>query len=275
MPAAPALPAKLPDCQHFLLERDRDWLTIWFNRPEARNALSHEVSAELEAIVAAVREDHSIRGVTMRGKGRVFCAGGDIKGFQSIFQGEQSDVDSVAASNAATGELFNQINTLPQVVVALVHGAAVAGGFGLACCADIVVVTEDTLFTMTETQIGIVPAQIAPFVIARIGLPAARRLMLTGGRFRGREAEKLGLADYVVSNETAMGATELEIRTGVRSCSPAANAETKKLIMSLPGMSADEARTAGGYAFARCMMSDEGREGVASFIEKRKPCWAE
>lgn len=274
MSAASTAPA-LPDCQHFLLERDRDWLTIWFNRPEARNALSHEVSAELGAIVAAVREDHSIRGVTMRGKGRVFCAGGDIKGFQSIFQGEQSDVDSVAASNAETGELFNQINTLPQVVVALVHGAAVAGGFGLACCADIVVVTEDTLFTMTETQIGIVPAQIAPFVIARIGLPAARRLMLTGGRFRGREAEKLGLADYVVSNETAMGATELEIRTGVRSCSPAANAETKKLIMSLPGMSADEARTAGGYAFARCMMSDEGREGVASFIEKRKPRWAE
>lgn len=274
MPPAASLPS-LPDCQHFLLERDRDWLTIWFNRPDARNALSHEVSAELGAVAAAVREDRSIRGVTIRGKGKVFCAGGDIKGFQSIFQGEQSNLDSVAASNAGTGELFNAINTLPQVVVALVHGAAVAGGFGLACCADIVVVTEDTLFTMTETQIGIVPAQIAPFVIARIGLPAARRLMLTGGRFRGREAERLGLADYVVANETAMGATELEIRTGVRSCSPAANAETKKLIMSLPGMSAEEARKAGGYAFARCMLSAEGREGVASFIEKRKPNWAE
>ncbi len=267
------MPADLPDCQHFLLERDRDWLTIWFNRPAARNALS-EVSAELGAVVAMVREDRSIRGVTIRGKGRVFCSGGDIKGFQSIFQGEQSDMDSVAASNAGTGELFNQLNTLPQVV-ALVHGAAVAGGFGLACCADIVVVTKDALFTMTETQIGIVPAQIAPFVIARIGLPAARRLMLTGGRFRGREAEKLGLADYVVSNETAMGATELEIRTGVRSCSPAANAETKKLIMSMPGMTAEEARTAGGYAFARCMMSEKGRKGVASFIEKREPNWAE
>ncbi len=265
----------LPESQHFLLERDNDWLTIWFNRPDARNALSHDVSAELNAIVAAVREDRSIRGVTLRGKGKVFCAGGDIKGFQSVFQGEQSTLDDVAASNADTGELFSAINTLPQVVVVLVQGAAIAGGMGLTCCGDIVVVTEDALFSMTETQIGIVPAQIAPFVIARIGLPAARRLMLTGGRFRGREAEKLGLADYVVSTEAALGAMELEIRTGVRSCSPQANAETKKLIMGLPGMSAAEARTAGGYAFARCMTSAEGREGVASFIEKRKPNWSE
>jgi len=268
-------PAVLPDCQHFLLERDTDWLTVWFNRPDARNALSHDVSTELNAIVAAVREDRSIRGVTLRGKGKVFCAGGDIKGFQNVFQGGELNLDDVAASNAGTGELFNSINTLPQVVVVLVQGAAIAGGMGLTCCADIVVVTEDALFSMTETQIGIVPAQIAPFVIARIGLPASRRLMLTGGCFRGREAEKLGLADYVVSTEAALGAQELAIRTGVRSCSPAANAETKKLIMSLPGMTADEARTAGGYAFGRCMVSDEGREGVASFIEKRKPNWAE
>tara|TARA_R110002096_G_scaffold227847_3_gene417213 strand:+ start:953 stop:1771 length:819 start_codon:yes stop_codon:yes gene_type:complete len=265
----------LSDCQHFLLERESDWLTIWFNRPEARNALSKEVSAELSAVVAAVREDRSLRGVTLRGKGKVFCAGGDIKGFQSVFQGDEQSLDDVAAANAATGELFHQINTLPQVVVVLVQGAAIAGGLGLTCCADIVVATADAQFSMTETQIGIVPAQIAPFVIARIGLPASRRLMLTGGRFRGTEAGRLGLADYVVASQAALGAAELTIRTGVRSCSPAANAETKALIMALPSLSAEDARKAGGYAFARCMRSDEGREGVASFIEKRKPNWAE
>ena len=269
--SAPAL----PPCQHFLLERDKDWLTIWFNRPDARNALSKEVSAELGAVVAAVREDRTLRGVTMRGKGKVFCAGGDIKGFQSIFKGGEQNLDDVAAANAETGELFHQVNTLPQVVVVLVQGAAIAGGFGLMCCADIVVSTRDAMFSMTETQIGIVPAQIAPFVIARIGLPAGRRFMLTGGRFRGEEAGQLGLVDYVVSTEAALEAKELEIRTGVRSCSPAANAETKALIMNLSRMTAEEARTAGGYAFARCMLSDEGREGVASFIEKRKPRWAE
>ncbi len=265
----------LPECQHFLLEREADWLTIWFNRPEARNALSKEVSAELGAVVAAVREDRTLRGVTLRGKGRVFCAGGDIKGFQSVFQGGEQNLDDVAAANAETGELFGAINTLPQVVVVLVQGAAIAGGLGLTCCADIVVVTQDALFSMTETQIGIVPAQIAPFVVGRIGLPAARRLMLTGGRFRGEEAARLGLADYVVATEAALGATELDIRTGVRSCSPAANAETKALLMALPRLSPEEARQAGGYAFARCMLSEEGREGVASFIEKRKPRWAE
>ncbi len=267
--------SSLPDSEHFVLERDGDWLTVWFNRPEARNALSREVSAELSGIAAAIREDRSLRGVTLRGKGKVFCAGGDIKGFQSIFQGGELNLDDVAAANEATGELFHAINTLPQVVVVLVQGAAIAGGMGLACCADIMVATEDAQFSMTETQIGIVPAQIAPFVIARIGLPAARRLMLTGGRFRGREAERLGLADYVVATETALGATELELRRGVRNCSPQANAETKALLMSLPGMSPGEARNAGGYAFARCMLSEEGREGVASFIDKRKPNWAE
>lgn len=265
----------LPECQHFLLERDNDWLTVWFNRPDARNALSKEVSAELAAVAAAVRDDRTLRGITLRGKGRVFCAGGDIKGFQSVFQGGEQNLDEVAAANAATGELFQAINTLPQVVVVLVQGAAIAGGVGLACCGDIVVSTRDALYSMTETQIGIVPAQIAPFVIGRIGLPAARRLMLTGGRFRGEEAGRLGLADHVVSTEAALEATELEIRTGVRSCSPAANAETKALLMALPRLSPEDARQAGGYAFARCMLSEEGREGVASFIEKRKPRWAE
>ena len=106
-----------PHLRQFLLERDTDWLTVWFNRPGARNALSHDVSTELNAIVAAVREDRSIRGVTLRGKGKVFCAGGDIKGFQNVFQGGELNLDDVAASNAGTGELFNAINTLPQVVV--------------------------------------------------------------------------------------------------------------------------------------------------------------
>jgi isohexenylglutaconyl-CoA hydratase len=264
-----------PDCRYFILEREADWLTVWFNRPDARNALSREVSAELSAVANAARVDETLRGLTLRGKGKVFCAGGDIKGFQSVFQGSELNLEEVAASNAGTGELFQEINSLPQVVVILVQGAAIAGGMGLTCCGDIVVATEDAQFSMTETQIGIVPAQIAPFVIARIGLPAARRLMLTGGRFRGHEAGKLGLADYVVASETALGATELELRRAVRSCSPRANAETKALIMNLPRMTAKEARVAGGYAFARCMMSDEGREGVASFIEKRKPRWAE
>ena len=269
--SAPALPA----VDHFLLERDGDWLTIWFNRPDARNALSGEVSAELRSIVDAVREDRSLRGVTLRGKGKVFCAGGDIKGFQSVFQGGELNLDDVAKANADTGQLFHEINTLPQVVVILVQGAAIAGGLGLTCCGDIVAVTEDAQFSMTETAIGIVPAQISPFVIARIGLPASRRLMLTAGRFKGEEALRLGLADYVVADVDGLDAIEAQIRTGVRRCAPGANAETKALIMALPGMTTEDARVAGGYAFARCMMSDEGAEGVASFIEKRKPKWAE
>ena len=264
----------LPNTETLLLALDKGWLTITLNTPENRNALSEELSVELTATLNAVRNDRTVRGITLRGNGGVFCAGGDLKGFMKSLAGDLTQ-EEAAAMNRKGGELFALVNTMPQVVVALVDGAAIAGGLGLVCCADIVVLTKDAKFSLTETQLGIAPAQIAPYVIQRLGLTAARRLMLTGARFTGAEAKALGLADFVVENAIALDPTEAAIRKDVMRCAPGANAVTKEILLAISRLDHEAMIDFAADGFAQCMIGDEGREGIASFVEKRKPKWAE
>jgi isohexenylglutaconyl-CoA hydratase len=274
---------EIPSTEHLITELREDWLTIWFNRPEARNALSAELTSELRLVLEAVRDDRTVRGITLRGKGGVFCAGGDIKGFKAIFQGgdgngEEGDgqsLDEIAEASRTAGELFDLIDRMPQVVVILVEGAAMAGGLGIVCGGDVVIVTEDAKFALTETTLGIPPAQIAPFVVQRLGLKTARRLMLTAARFDGREAERIGLADFVVADAEALDTAEAGIRKQVRRCAPGANAVTKEIVLAAPRLNRERMIDLAAHGFAECMLGDEGREGVLAFMEKRKPSWAE
>ncbi len=264
----------LPHTENLLLEQDNGWLTIWFNRPETRNALSEALTDDLCTVLNTLRDDKACRGITLRGKGGIFCAGGDLKNFKAGFQGgEQSQADIEAASRAA-GEMFDLINELPQVVVILVEGAAMAGGLGMVCTADVVAVTRDAKFAMTETTLGIPPAQIAPFVAQRLGLSAARRLMLTASRFNGEEAERLGLADFVVEDAAGLDQIEADIKKQVNRCAPGANAVTKEVVLATRHLNREEMVDFAAKGFASCMLSEEGKEGVAAFFEKRKPYWA-
>jgi isohexenylglutaconyl-CoA hydratase len=263
-----------PQYETVQLERERDWLTVWLNRPESRNALSSQMLAELLELLGSIAGDRSIRGVTLRGRGGVFCAGGDLKGFKSSFQSGAARLQEIASSNRKGGELYDRINSLPQVVVALVEGAAMAGGLGMVCCADVVIVCADAKFALTETSLGIPPAQIAPFVAERLGLRTARRLMLTAARFRGDEALSLGLADFVVSDASALFEAEARIRKQVRGCAPDANAVTKDILLASRHLDREAMLDYAAAGFAKCMLSDEGREGIAAFVEKRKPSWA-
>jgi isohexenylglutaconyl-CoA hydratase len=269
----------LPKTENILLEHQAGWLTIWFNRPDNRNALSKELTTELKAVLNAVRDDRAIRGITLRGKGGVFCAGGDLKGFRNNYQGGGQgggqSVDDIAASSRQGGQMFDLINEMPQFVLILVEGAAMAGGLGMVCCADAVAVTKDAKFAMTETAIGIPPAQIAPFVVQRLGLRTARRLMVTAHRFDGKEAGRLGLADYVVEDAAGLDQIQADMHAQVMRCAPGANAVTKAIVLATRHLDRDGQLDFAAKGFAECMLSDEGREGVASFIEKRKPVWAE
>jgi isohexenylglutaconyl-CoA hydratase len=262
----------LPSCATLELERDGDWLTIWLNRPAVRNALSSEMTAELRAVFGALRAAHAVRGVTLRGRGGVFCAGGDLKGFRALVAA--GSVADVAQVNREAGGLFDLITELPQVLVVLVEGAAMAGGFGLVCAADVVVVTTDAAFAITETSIGLPPAQIAPFVVQRLGLRIARRLMLTAERFDGAEAERLGLADYVAENAEQLAELECRVRAKVLRCAPGANAATKAIALATQRLDRPAMVELAAETFARCLLSDEGREGIAAFLEKRPPSWA-
>jgi isohexenylglutaconyl-CoA hydratase len=263
----------LPETTTIDQELDRGWLTLWFNTPENRNALSSELAAELMAILDAARPRRDIRGVTLRGRNGIFCSGGDLKGFKTNMQGK-GDREAVIEASCQAGALFDAVNSLPQTVVVIVEGAAMAGGFGLVCCADVVIVTADARFALTETTLGIPPAQIARFVVQRLGLSTARRLMLTAGRFKGDEAQRLGLADFVAPSAAELATLETAIREQVLRCAPQANAVTKALVLATQNTAPDTMVQLAAEGFADCMLGDEAREGIAAFIEKRKPVWA-
>lgn len=264
---------QLPETTTIDQELDRGWLTLWFNTPENRNALSSELSAELMAVLDAVRPRRDIRGVTLRGRNGIFCSGGDLKGFKTDMQGK-GDREAVIKASCQAGALFDAVNTLPQTVIVIVEGAAMAGGFGLVCCADLVIVTAEARFALTETTLGIPPAQIARFVVQRLGLSTARRLMLTAARFKGEEAQTLGLADFVAPTASDVAPFEAAIREQVSRCAPQANAITKSLVLATQNTTPEAMTQLAAEGFADCMLGDEAREGIASFIEKRKPVWA-
>ncbi len=264
----------LPATTAIELELKSGWLTIWFNQPGNRNALSVELTTDLMNVLEAVRNDRSVRGVTLRGRGGVFCAGADLKAFNSGHKSAGGPSrDAVIEQSKRGAAMFEAVNTLPQVTIAIIEGAAMAGGFGLACCCDVVICEAGAKFAMTETAIGLSPAQISPFVIQKLGYATGRRLMLTAARFDGREAQSLGFADFVGEGAPALEAVELQIRKAVLRCAPGAVADTKALILALPRLGRAETVQAAAENFAGRMLSDEAREGVASFVEKRKPNW--
>jgi len=150
-----------------------------------------------------------------------------------------------------------------------------AGGLGMACAGDIVIGTKDTRMALTETAIGVVPAQIGRFIIERVGEFNARYIMLTAQRFTAVEGKDYGLVDFLVDDMAAGEAKLAEIIADVRRCAPQANAATKKLLQANKQLGPQEMIRYAGELFAEAVQSDEGREGVASFLEKRKPKWAE
>jgi isohexenylglutaconyl-CoA hydratase len=263
----------LPSVDNLLLERDEDTLTIWFNRPEARNALTAAVTDDLAAVLEALPRERAIRFVILRGKGGVFCAGGDLKAFQAAFQGGASR-DSVVAANAEFGRLMKAIHALPQLFVVLIEGAALAGGLGLACLADVSIATADARFALTEVTLGLPPAQITPVIIRRIGVSQARRLLLTAARFDGNEAQRLGFVHFVVADADALEDTAQQLLAESRRAAPGALASTKQIINASAELDGDALVHFAAERFADCMLGDEAREGLAAFAEKRKPAWS-
>lgn len=266
--------AALPKTEHLILERQGSVLSIWFNRPTAKNALSEEMIVELHAVLDAAATEPSLRTLVLRGKGEIFCAGADIKGFRAGPQGGAQDADAVARGNRAFGDLMIKLNEQPQAVIMLVQGAAIGGGLGLCCVGDVTIVTRDASFRLSETSLGIPPAQIAPFVSDRVGLTQARRLMLTGARFKGEEAVRYGIGHLLAEDAADLEVKCSEVLAQISLCAPGANATTKRILFEAARRPRPEALDFAAQGFAACMLSDEGREGMAAFVEKRKPRWA-
>lgn len=265
---------KDPQCPYITSQLHQGWLSLWFDSPHNRNALSAPLINALTHALEQAKDNRHIRGITLRGKHGIFCAGGDLKQFHKS-QSENIDPQNTYEMNYQAGELFDLVMNMPQPVIAYVEGAAIAGGLGLMCCADIICVTKTAQFALTETQIGIPPAQIAPIIVTRTGLSRARQLMLTAVRFKGTQAQDWGLCDYVVEDAQAFAAIESDIIKRVRKCAPNAIHLTKQILLSTPYMDRPAQKHFAAEKFTQAFLSDEGREGIASFIEKRLPAWTQ
>ncbi len=249
-------------------------LALTLDDPDRQNALSAEMVADIEAALDAAPPDLSA--LVMKGAGDVFSAGADLKALGAALAKAPApgETDPLETLNAAGGRFFARFAALPCVTVAVVDGAAVGGGMGLAAAADVVIATAKARFALTETSLGIPPAQIAPHLVARLGLRVAKRLALTGARLDGREAAALGLADLFCASDAERDAAVDELLKAIDCCAPGANAETKRLF-SLCGAAPSEAYVAeAARTFAAALRGPEGREGLAAFMAKRAPSWA-
>ncbi len=268
---------KLPETSQIELEQNGSVLTLWLNQPETRNALTEQMTSEIHATLDAIRDDRSIRTLIIRGKGGFFCAGGNLKDFdagQKVDISEEEMAALIAKGNRKFGELLIKLNEQPQTVITLVEGAAIGGGLGLACLSDVSIVTRDARFRLSETSLGIPPAQIAPFVTERVGLTQARMLMLTGAKFKGEEAVNLGLAHILADDSEDLERKCADVLAQIAFCAPGASAVTKTIIFESTRRPTESALDFAAEGFARCLLSDEGREGIGAFVEKRAPSWS-
>ena len=253
------------------LEQDGGWLTVWFNEPERRNPLSPARAADLAALAQALQPRRDIRGVTLRGRGAMFCAGADLAALNSLRQAGRDDIEALSREGA---RMYQAMAGLPQFVVAVIEGAAMGGGLGLACTADMVMATPGARLALSEVRVGLVAAQIAPFVIRRAGAAAARRLMLTGEPMPVETAMAVGLVDRIVP-EDGFAEEIARLRATVRKAAPGSVAATKRLLAALADLDQAGAVQAAARIFADAACSGDGREGLASFAAKRPPDWTE
>jgi isohexenylglutaconyl-CoA hydratase len=252
-----------------LLEPHNGVLHVTLNRPESRNAMSLQMVNELQAVLADVAIDTQLRALVISGAGGHFSAGGDVKDMSGA-----ADKSALVELNRAFGTLLQQVEALPQVVIVVLQGSVLGGGFGLACVSDIAIADHQAQFGLPETSLGLLPAQIAPFVVKRIGLTQARRLALTAARLDGVEAERLGLVHFVEHDPQALAERLDEVLGQVLRCAPGANARTKALLLASVEQPLGPLLDQAAEWFAEAATGEEGVEGTQAFVQKRKPRWA-
>ncbi|GAC1304208.1 MAG: enoyl-CoA hydratase-related protein [Vulcanimicrobiaceae bacterium] len=255
-----------------VVERDGAVASVRLDRPGARNAFDGATIAELDGAFGELGRDASVRTIVLSGSGAAFCGGADIGWMRA-------SLDLEFAGNRAEAEamsrMFRTIDRCPKTVIARVHGAALGGGLGLVAVADIAIASHETIFGLTETKLGLLPAVIAPFVLAKIGRSHARALALTGERFGAARALAIGLVHALAASASELDAAVARACGEVASASPSAIAATKALFAELATCDYDASLEPTASAIAHQRTSPEGQEGLRAFLEKRPAAWRE
>lgn len=259
--------------EHILLDVSPEGTAVLtLNRPQKRNSFNAEVIAELTDAFETLSKNPECRLVLIRGNGPVFSAGADLEWMKAAAHYTVHENEEDAFGMA---EMLRRLFELPQVTIALLHGAAMAGACGVAAACDIAIAKKGTIFSFSEVKLGIIPATISPYIVNAIGPRWARTLFVTAERFEAEVAEKLGLIHHAVEDDAAMEKLVEHYADLVYAASPAAIADTKALVSDVTGEVIDASlgkMTAKRLAHRR--VSEQGKEGLAAFLEKRKPNWA-
>lgn len=255
--------------RHLTSVRDGHVERVTLNRPDVRNALNDEVIAELTHWAARTREQRDVRVAVLAGAGSSFSAGADLNWMSRMvtYSHEENVHDA-----AVLAKMFLALDTLPFPLIGRVQGAALGGGAGLAAVCDIVVAEEQAIFGFTEVRLGIVPAVISPFVLAKIGRSAARELFLTGMRFPASRAQQIGLVHKVVPSEALDDAVNAYVAE-IAASGPEAVSAAKLLIREIADRPYEQIAGLTAQTIAARRVSPEGQEGMRAFLEKRKPAW--
>ena len=243
---------------------------IWLNRPEVRNAFNQHVIAELTAAFTALQGDPDVRAVLLGGRGKAFCAGADLSWMREMagYDWDQNHADALALA-----EMLWVIFSCPVPVIGRIHGDCYAGGLGLASVCDVLVAAEPVEFCLSEAKLGLLPGTISPYVIRAMGEPASRRYFITAERFGARQALAMGLVHEVCATESLDRVVD-DLIDRIVANGPMAVRACKKLVRDVAGLPIDAAlRQETARRIADIRASDEGREGIRSFLQKVKPSW--
>ncbi|MCB1995933.1 MAG: enoyl-CoA hydratase/isomerase family protein [Burkholderiaceae bacterium] len=263
----------MADMTDLLIRQDGPVLHLTLNRPAQRNPLSVAMVQALRERLAAAEADGTTRVLVLRGAGGHFCSGGDIADMAAARARLADDPDAIVRLSTAFGELCVAVAGSPLATVAVLEGTVMGGGFGLACVTDVALAADNADFRLPETSLGLLPAQIGPFLVERLGYSEARRLAVTGARLGAAEALMLRLV-HEVHPTAALDAALTRVVQSVLRCAPGAVAATKAVLararQHAPASLVHEA----AEAFSAAVLGDEGAEGTAAFLARRPPRWA-
>lgn len=244
--------------------------TVELNRPEVRNAFNDELILDLKKTFDALEKNPEVRVVVVRGAGPVFCAGGDLKWMQ---ESVNLDAEKNLQDTRKLARMFATLNHCSKPVVGLVHGAVIGGGVGLTSICDYVIASKETAFSLAEVRLGIIPACIGPFVLAKIGESHARAYFMSAERFTAERALQIGLVHELVDSPESLNTACDRITKNLLQCGPNAMAAAKSLVQELKEKKFEESLEYVAKVLAELRVTPEGQEGLKAFLEKRKPNW--
>lgn len=256
------------------LERDGAVARLVLNRPERRNALTHDMMVELEDAFARVRDDQTCRVLVLRGAGGHFCAGGDLDAMADMPpKPANGAADPLVPAYRQFGDALLALNTLPQATIAVVEGSTVGGGFGMACCSDVVILHDSARFGLPEPKVGFIPSQVIPFVVRRLGEGAARDLAVSGRVVDAAEAHRLGIGRYLYRTTAELGSILRGLLDDILKMEPQALATVKRLVLACATEDDRAVLDDAAESLAGLLRRPQAGQGIKAFMAKTAPPW--